>query len=138
MANRIASTACVKGLKRASRCTSQAPDSCSFHSGYSAVLRKNIGKMTKFMVPAKFSSCFTYTDSTSPSAPSISAASRNTGRAAATKRHSRSMPKANAAASRASICASDSVAPPSSLQARIHHRGSGAVSSRRITPISRS
>ena len=29
----------------------------SFHSGYSAVERKNIGKMTKFIVPAKFSSC---------------------------------------------------------------------------------
>ena len=45
---------------------------------------------------------------------------------------------AQAAARKASICANDSTAPPSSLQARIHQRGKGAVSSRRITPISRS
>ena len=32
-AKRIASTACVKGMKRARPCTIQAPDSCSFHSG---------------------------------------------------------------------------------------------------------
>ena len=51
---------------------------------------------------------------------------------------SSSMPKAQAAKRKASICASDSVAPPASLQARIHQRGRGAVSSRRITPISRS
>jgi hypothetical protein len=45
----------VKGLKRAIHHTHSAPDSSSFHSGYSAVDMKYIGKMTKFIVPAKFS-----------------------------------------------------------------------------------
>ncbi len=35
---------------------------------------KYIGKITKFIVPAKFSSCLMCTDSSRPSEPSISAA----------------------------------------------------------------
>ena len=34
---------------------------------------KYMGKMTKFIVPAKFSSCLMCTDSSKPSAPSIKA-----------------------------------------------------------------
>ena len=47
-------------------------DSRIFHSGYSADERKNIGKMTKFMTPAKFSSWRMVVDSSRPMAPSIS------------------------------------------------------------------
>ena len=42
------------------------------HSGYSAEEAKNIGKITKFMTPAKFSSCLTSDEISMPSAPSIS------------------------------------------------------------------
>ncbi len=41
------------------------------HKGYSAEDAKNIGKMTKFMIPAKFSSCLISDDKSMPSAPSM-------------------------------------------------------------------
>ncbi len=128
----------MKGLKRATWYTTSAPDSCSFHSGYSAELMKNIGKITKFMVPAKFSSWRTWTDSSRPSAPSISAASAMAPVAASRCRDSKRMPKAIATSRNAAICSSDSTVPAASLQPSSQLRGSGAVSSSRITPISRS
>ena len=52
-----------------------------FHSGYSAEDRKNMGKITKFMTPAKFSSWRMPFDSSNPRALSISATSSRAGRA---------------------------------------------------------
>ena len=46
-------------------------DSRIFHSGYSADERKNIGKMTKFMMPAVLELAMVV-DSSRPMAPSIS------------------------------------------------------------------
>ena len=40
-----------------------------FHSGYNALDRKNIGKITKFITPAKFSNCLIKLDNINPSAP---------------------------------------------------------------------
>jgi hypothetical protein len=139
-AKRIHSTACVKGLNCATRYTHSAPDSSSFHNGYRAVDMKYIGKMTKFIVPAKFSSCLMCTLSSRPSEPSISAAHTadsstigvcgpNTGS---------TVPSSAATTTNAAACASDSTAVAVSLDSRIHARGSGAVSSSRIKPISRS
>ena len=48
-------------------------------SGYSAEEAKNIGKITKFMTPAKFSSCLMTDDMKSASAPSISPESTSAG-----------------------------------------------------------
>ena len=42
------------------------------HSGYSAEDAKNIGKITKFITPAKFSSCRMALDRNRPIAPSTS------------------------------------------------------------------
>ena len=68
----------------------------------------------------------------------MSAQSRNTGRASSTYMGASSIPNAQAAAMKASICRNDSMAPAASLQVRIQARGNGAVSSSRIKPISRS
>ena len=68
---RISSTAWLKGLTAQIACSS-SPASCIFHRGYRAVDRKKVGKMTKFITPAKFSSCRMAEDSSIPSAPSIS------------------------------------------------------------------
>ena len=43
-----------------------------FHNGYRAEDAKNIGKITKFITPAKFSSCLIAEDRNIPKAPSIS------------------------------------------------------------------
>ena len=51
--------------------TNSAPLSCNLHKGYNAEEMKNIGKITKFIVPAKFSNCLIYTDINKPKAPSI-------------------------------------------------------------------
>jgi hypothetical protein len=40
----------------------------SFHKGYRAVDIKNIGKITKFITPAKFSSCLIKEDNNRPNA----------------------------------------------------------------------
>ncbi len=41
------------------------------HKGNKALEMKNIGKITKFITPAKFSSCLTVAESAMPSAPSM-------------------------------------------------------------------
>ena len=46
--------------------------SISLHNGYKAEEIKNIGNIAKFIVPAKFSNCFMYTDNNRPNDPSIS------------------------------------------------------------------
>ena len=101
---------------------------------------KYIGKITKFMVPAKFSSCLMWTDSSSPTEPSIraeaTAATHNIGVCA--PHTGKSVPSAMATSTKASACTSDNTAVAVSLLNKIHQRGSGAVSSRRIKPISRS
>ena len=43
---------------------------------------KNIGKITKFMMPAKFSSCLMVEDSSMPSAPNIMPVRMSAGSAA--------------------------------------------------------
>ncbi|MNH19444.1 hypothetical protein D3C79_791800 [compost metagenome] len=52
-----------------------------FHNGYSADDRKNSGKITKFITPAKFSSWRMAFDSNSPRALSMKATSSNAGSA---------------------------------------------------------
>ena len=99
---------------------------------------KNIGKITKFMVPAKFSSCLMYTDSINPSAASsvapLTIARNSSGRCGQLS----VTPKTSAISKNTVICNTDRQVPASSLNASSQPRGSGAVSSRRITPISRS
>ena len=99
---------------------------------------KNMGKMTKFMVPAKFSNWRTYTDNISPSAASITAASNMLASKAGAAAHTTSVPTSAAINKNTPICNTDRHAPATSLNASNQPRGSGAVSSRRITPISRS
>ncbi len=99
---------------------------------------KNIGKITKFIAPAKFSSWRTWTDSIRPSAASSAAASSSTGSVASSCSGSNSTPSRPAISRNTSICSKDSVLPASSLKASSQPRGSGAVSSSRIMPISRS
>ena len=41
------------------------------HNGYSAEDAKNMGNITKFITPAKFSSCLISDDNSNPSAASI-------------------------------------------------------------------
>ena len=137
-ANRMASTAWVNGFHCASVASQAEPDSRSFHSGYSALLMKNMGKMTKFMAPAKFSSWRTYTDSHSPSAASMKAASARVGRAARACHGSTSTPSAHEMPTNTAICSTDSTLAPTSLASSSQARGSGAVSSRRMAPVSRS
>ncbi|MCY1556153.1 hypothetical protein D9M68_928780 [compost metagenome] len=89
-------------------------------------------------MPAKFSSCFTYTESISPKAASkvapLAMASSRPGKFT----HGTSTSKAQAMARNTAICSTDRQVPASSLKASNQPRASGAVSKRRITPISRS
>src|SRR5438270_3306788 len=80
-ANRISSVADVNGLRMQTHHRNRL-DSFTRQSGYSAEDAKNIGKMTKFITPAKFSSWRMQEDSTRPSAPSISPLSTSAGRTA--------------------------------------------------------
>src|SRR4051795_12619511 len=70
-AKRISSVAAVNGLSWQIHHSSRL-DSFTRQSGYSAEEAKNIGKITKFITPAKFSSWRMSDDSTSPNAPNIS------------------------------------------------------------------
>src|SRR5471032_2952344 len=79
-ANRTNSTAWVNGFTAHSQ-YNHSLDSRIFHSGYSADDRKNNGKITKFITPAKFSSWRMALDSSRPSALSINATSSNAGNA---------------------------------------------------------
>src|ERR1700754_3272290 len=69
-ANRISSTAYVNGFRQQMKYTTGL-DCCTSHSGYSAEEAKNIGKITKFITPAKFSNCLMPDDSSIPSEPII-------------------------------------------------------------------
>jgi hypothetical protein len=55
--NLIDSTIYVNGLYE-EILNNKIDESFIFHSGYKAELRKNIGKITKFITVAKFSNCF--------------------------------------------------------------------------------
>ncbi len=96
--------------------------------------------MTKFIVPAKFSSCLMCTDSSNPSAPSISAPAASAASACRPAHDStgRSVPISTATITKASACSTESSAVAHSLENSNQGRGSGAVSSSRISPISRS
>ena len=96
-----------------------------------------MGKITKFMVPAKFSSWRMWTDNISPSAASMVALSNIAGKTASQPQVA-STPKAQATAIKTSICTKERAVLPASLTPSSQPRGSGAVSSKRITPISRS
>src|ERR1700737_3992366 len=69
-AKRISSTEGGNGLGWQKKKSIGLP-SCPRHSGYSAEEAKNIGKITKFITPAKFSSCLIPDEISMPSAPSI-------------------------------------------------------------------
>ena len=102
---------------------------------------KYIGKMTKFIVPAKFSSCLMCTDSSRPSEPSISApptaASSTIGVCGPEHRQRGAQQRGHDHEGRG-LRQRQHRGGAVSLANRIHGRGSGAVSSSRIRPISRS
>ena len=122
----------------AQRSASRGAASRIFHSGYSAEDRKNIGKITKFITPAKFSSCLMKDDSISPSAPSISPPTSSAGMTAMKPKAGMRTPQSAAMARKMPTCKTDTSVPASSLHISNHQRGSGAVSKSRIEPISRS
>ena len=80
IAKRSSSTAWVKGFT-AQMSRSKGELSAIFHSGYKALDMKNIGKMTKFITPAKFSSCLIVDEINNPRAPSITPVRISTGKA---------------------------------------------------------
>ncbi|MNC35967.1 hypothetical protein D3C75_844670 [compost metagenome] len=136
-AKRTSSTAWVNGFTAHSQ-YSHWLASRIFHNGYSAEDRKNSGKITKFITPAKFSSWRIAFDSNSPRALSISATSNNAGSASNKPVAGGFTPYNQAMARKAYTCSREINEVASSLLPSRKGRGNGLVSNTRMLPISRS
>ena len=122
-----------------------APLSCKYQSGKSAGEMKNIGKITKFMVPAKFSSCLTCTDKSNPRAPNIIPVRTSAGKTYNQEKGSenptlRPVHQSNGRqiTKNAYACRTDKNVPDNNFAVSKYQRGRGAVKSSLIIPISRS
>src|SRR5262249_58372534 len=108
------------------------------HSGYSADDAKNIGKITKFIAPAKFSSCLLTDDISMPSAPSMRPDRTRAGRTATYPSGGASISQNQAMARNGETFGSDTAMPAPSFDESRNQRGVGLTSSVRMLPISRS
>src|SRR5574343_650952 len=116
---------------------SQTLDSCIFHSGYSAVDKKNTGNTTKFITPAKFSIWFTHDEINIPAAPNSTPVINSAGNTQTKPIHGRSTPHSWAISKKPYTCTTDTTTPASSRQVSSQDSRCGLVSSTRMLTITR-
>src|SRR5262249_60665539 len=95
---------------------------------------KNMGKITKFIAPAKFSSCLLTDDINMPSAPSMRPDRTRAGRTATYPSGGASISQNQAMARNVETCGSDTALPATSIDEGRNHPRIGLTDQLRIVP----